>query len=59
MHGERDPWITSSETQALVARIDAPKQVVEFPDVGHDMPYVYPSPDLWITTVKQFLGQLE
>jgi hypothetical protein len=42
-----------------VARIDAPKQVVEFPDVGHDMPYVYPSPDLWITTVKQFLGQLE
>src|SRR6266540_1480948 len=59
MHGERDPWITSGETQALVARIDGPKQVVEFPNVGHDMPYVYPAPDLWVATVRQFLTQLE
>ena len=59
MHGEHDPWITSGETQALVARIDGAKQLVEFPGVGHDMPYVYPAPDLWIVTVKQFLGQLE
>jgi pimeloyl-ACP methyl ester carboxylesterase len=59
MHGERDPWITSAETQALVASIDGPKQLVEFPGVGHDMPYVYPAPDLWVATVKQFLAQLE
>jgi len=59
MHGERDPWITSGETQALVARIDGSKQVVEFPNVGHDMPYVYPAPDLWVATVRQFLTQLE
>jgi uncharacterized protein len=59
MHGERDPWITSGETQALVAHIDGAKQVVEFPNVGHDMPYVYPAPDEWVATVKQFLIQLE
>jgi alpha-beta hydrolase superfamily lysophospholipase len=59
MHGERDPWITSGETQALVARIAGPKLEVEFPGVGHDMPYVYPAPDLWVATVRQFLTQLE
>jgi alpha-beta hydrolase superfamily lysophospholipase len=59
MHGERDPWITSGETQALVARIDGPKQLVEFPGIGHEMPYVYPAPNLWIATVKQFLVQLD
>jgi alpha-beta hydrolase superfamily lysophospholipase len=59
MHGERDPWITSGETQALVASIDGVKQVVEFPGVGHDMPFVYPAPDVWVATVKQFLLQLE
>ena len=49
----------SGETQVLVAGIDGAKQLVEFPGVGHDMPYVYPAPDVWIATVKQFLGQLE
>jgi uncharacterized protein len=59
MHGERDPWITTGETQALVARIGEPKQVIDFPGVGHEMPFVYPAPDLWVATVKQFLTQLE
>lgn len=59
MHGERDPWITPEETEALVARINGPKQLVEFPGVGHEMPYVYPAPELWVATVTQFLSQLE
>lgn len=59
MHGERDPWITHDETQALVAHIDAPKLFVDVPGVGHDMPFVYPAPDVWVATVKQFLAQLD
>jgi hypothetical protein len=58
MHGEHDPWITHDETQALVARIDAPKLVVDVPGVGHDMPFVYTAPERWVATVKQFLEQL-
>ena len=59
MHGERDPWITHDETQALVARIAGSKQVVDVPGVGQDMPFVYPAPDLWVATVKQFLAPLD
>jgi alpha-beta hydrolase superfamily lysophospholipase len=57
MRGERDPWVTGAETQALAARIGAPKRVVEVPGVGHEMPYVYPAPDLWVATVKRFLAE--
>lgn len=57
MHGERDPWVTAAETQALAARIGGPKQVVGFPGVGHTMPFVHPAPDVWVATVKQFLAQ--
>jgi len=56
MRGERDPWVTGAETQALAARIGAPKRVVEVPGVGHEMPFVYPAPDLWVATVKRFLA---
>jgi uncharacterized protein len=59
MHGERDPWITSDETEALVAHINAPKLLVDVPGVGHDMPFVYPAPDVWVATVKQFVAQLD
>ena len=58
MHGSRDPWITTAETQALVARMRGSTQVVEIPDVGHDMPFVYPAPDMWVATVSEFLAHV-
>ncbi len=57
LHGALDPWITTAETNAIVERIRGSKRMVEVPGVGHDMPYVYRAPDLWVQTVKQFLAQ--
>jgi uncharacterized protein len=59
MHGERDPWITAAETAAIAGQVRGPKQVIEFPRLGHEMPYVYGAPELWRKTIAQFLGQLQ
>ena len=59
MRGERDPWVSQSETRALTAEISAPKRIVEFPDIAHDLPYVTTSPELWETEVGAFLASLE
>jgi alpha-beta hydrolase superfamily lysophospholipase len=55
LHGERDPWISADETQALVAQISSPKVLVEVPGLGHDMPFVYGAHDLWVSAVTDFL----
>ncbi len=52
-----DEQTPSAETNAIVERIRGSKRMVEVPGVGHDMPYVYRAPDLWVQTVKQFLAQ--
>jgi fermentation-respiration switch protein FrsA (DUF1100 family) len=58
MHGERDPWITGAETTAILDRLQGPKQLLDFPGLGHEMPFVYGAPDLWVKTVGQFLARL-
>lgn len=55
LHGERDPWISADETAALVAQISSPKQLIEVPGLGHDMPFVYGAHDLWVSAVTAFL----
>jgi alpha-beta hydrolase superfamily lysophospholipase len=58
MHGERDPWITGAETTAILDRLQGPKQMIDFAGLGHEMPFVYGAPDLWVETVGQFLARL-
>lgn len=58
MSGGDDPWVRPNETQAIADQIHASKQVVIFPNLGHQMPFVYFNPTLWVDTVRQFLAQV-
>ena len=55
LHGERDPWVTAEETEAIAARLRGPVQVIHVPGRGHEMPFVYGAPELWVQTVRPFL----
>lgn len=55
LHGERDPWVTAEETEAIAARVRGPAQVLHVPGRGHEMPFVYGAPELWVQTVRPFL----
>jgi fermentation-respiration switch protein FrsA (DUF1100 family) len=57
LHGERDPWITTAETEAIAGRLRGPKQLLHVHGLGHEMPFVYGAPELWVKTVKGFLGR--
>lgn len=59
MYGDRDPWITRAEAEAVAQQVRGPVQLVAFPDVGHTMPYVHPAPDRWVETVRTFLAQID
>jgi len=57
MRGERDPWITADEMRSIAAAMPARPQLLTVPDRGHDMPFVYGAPELWVATVREFLNQ--
>jgi uncharacterized protein len=59
MHGERDAWVTPAETHAILEQLRGPKQAVEIPGVGHEMPFVWHAPELWRRSVAQLLAQVE
>lgn len=56
MRGERDPWITVGEMQSIADAIPTRPQIVTVPSRGHEMPFVYGDPELWATSVRQFLA---
>jgi alpha-beta hydrolase superfamily lysophospholipase len=58
MHGERDTWVTPAETRAIFERLRGPRQIVQIPGVGHEMPFVYHEPGLWRESVAQLLAQV-
>jgi alpha-beta hydrolase superfamily lysophospholipase len=55
MSGARDPWVRPAETQTVAQHLHGPVQVVEVPDMGHDMPFVYWAPKLWRQSVAELL----
>lgn len=58
MNGERDPWITQQEAQAVFDQLRGPKQFVQFPEAGHQMPFVYVGSELWKNSVREFLKSI-
>jgi hypothetical protein len=58
MYGQRDPWVTPGEAWAIFERLRGPRQIVEIPGVGHEMPFVYHQPGLWRENVAQLLAQV-
>ena len=58
MHGQRDPWVTPDETRAIFERLRGPRQMVEIPGAGPEMPFVYHEPGLWRESVAQLLAQV-
>jgi alpha-beta hydrolase superfamily lysophospholipase len=58
MHGEHDAWVTPAETRAIFERLRGPRQIVQIPGVGHEMPFVYHEPGLWRESVAQLLAQV-
>lgn len=58
MTGARDGWVRPAETRAIYDRLGGPKQLVEVPDVAHDMPFVYWAPELWRQSVAALLEQV-
>jgi alpha-beta hydrolase superfamily lysophospholipase len=55
LHGELDPWVTAAETEAIAARVRGLVEVLHVPGRGHEMPFVYGAPELWVRTVRPFL----
>jgi uncharacterized protein len=55
MSGERDPWITADEMQSITNAISVHAEIIPVPDKGHEMPFVYGDPDLWVSSVRAFL----
>ncbi|NTW03271.1 MAG: alpha/beta fold hydrolase [Oscillochloris sp.] len=58
LYGERDPWVQSSEREAMAAALRGPVELVIFPGQGHTCPYVYGDPDHWDAAVRAFLDRL-
>lgn len=60
MRGERDPWITADEMRSIADAMPAQPHLLTVPDRGHEMPFVYGAPELWVSTVREFLdGEAE
>jgi alpha-beta hydrolase superfamily lysophospholipase len=58
MHGQRDAWVTPDETRAIFERLRGPRQIVQIPGVGHEMPFVYHEPGLWRESVARLLEEV-
>jgi hypothetical protein len=50
--------VRPAETPAIGQRMRGVVQIVEIPDMGHDMPFVYWAPELWRQSVAELLAQV-
>ena len=57
MRGEHDPWITDGEIRSIADAIPTPPNIITVPNQGHDMPFVYGDPELWVSAVQTFLDE--
>jgi uncharacterized protein len=57
MHGERDPWITADEMRSIAGAMPVLPHLLTVPARGHEMPFVYGAPELWVSTVREFLDE--
>lgn len=57
LHGQRDPWTTTSDIQNIVHNLQGPKQLVVFPKARHELLVAVDRPT-WTTTVDHFLQNL-
>jgi pimeloyl-ACP methyl ester carboxylesterase len=55
LHGEQDTRATTAEARAVYDRLPGPKQFVDFPGAGHDVP-VAGAPQAWQAPVARFLA---
>lgn len=53
--GGKDRWVRPEESQALFEQLQGPKQLVFFPEAGHQMPFVYHDERRWVDAVQTFL----
>jgi len=57
LHGQRDPWTTTSDIQKIVQNLQGPKQLVIFPKARHELLVKVDRPT-WTQTIDQFLQNL-
>jgi pimeloyl-ACP methyl ester carboxylesterase len=57
LHSDQDTRATSAEARAVYDRLAGPKQFVDFPGAGHDVP-VAEAPQAWSAPVARFLAGL-
>jgi alpha-beta hydrolase superfamily lysophospholipase len=56
LHGGQDPWVTAEDSDAIVARLAGPRQLVRFPAARHEA-LVLAAPAPWQAAVATFLDQ--
>jgi uncharacterized protein len=54
LYGKLDKWTTEAEVNQMVQNLQGPKQLVIFPNSGHDL-LVTTNKDLWQKSIGQFL----
>jgi alpha-beta hydrolase superfamily lysophospholipase len=57
LHGRQDPFVTVAEVQAVFDGLSSPKQLMLFPDAGHEA-CLRKEPARWTAAVAAFLMQL-
>ncbi|MEM8643249.1 MAG: alpha/beta hydrolase [Cyanobacteria bacterium P01_G01_bin.54] len=57
LHGQHDKWTTQAEIDAIVANLKGQKQLVIFPEAGHQL-LITVDKALWKNTIAQFLQGL-
>jgi len=54
MYGDRDPFVTRKQAEAIFENLAGEKQFVVFADTGHQ-PYLAKNPKQWRQAVAEFL----
>jgi alpha-beta hydrolase superfamily lysophospholipase len=57
LHGRRDRWTTESAVQSILQNLKGPKQLVTFPQAGHEL-LMGVDRATWLRVTDQFLGNL-
>lgn len=56
LHGGRDPWVTTADSDAILARLAGPRHLARFPAARHES-LVVADPAPWRAAVATFLDQ--
>ncbi|MCU0491149.1 MAG: alpha/beta hydrolase [Chloroflexaceae bacterium] len=56
MSGADDPWIRPTEAEAIFNGLRGPKELLLFPGIGHEMPFVWREEARWKEAVQDFLA---